>query len=81
MAPLETIWPEQMHSPPTATAYAAMRLCGAVPLTSMPAMILSGLVRYATVPIGDLMDATLDDLSDLAQRAGLEFDIVFKPRA
>lgn len=79
MAPLETIWLNEMHSPPTATAYAAMLLTGSRPLTSGVAMIHAGLARYATLTKRAAMDLTLDDLSDMAQRAGLEVDIVFTP--
>jgi hypothetical protein len=34
MAPLETIWPDEMHSHPRPVARAAMLLCGTRPLTS-----------------------------------------------
>lgn len=62
MAPLETIWPELMHSPPTKVAYAAMLLAGVVPLTS-------GIAMLCWIE-GKLIE-TLNELADACRRHGL----------
>jgi len=41
VAPFEVIWPDEMHSLPTPCAWAAMILCGRVPLTSGAAMAMA----------------------------------------
>ena len=69
MAPLEMIWPNEMHTAPTATAYAAKLLCGHPILTSDAAMIW-----WASGPY-----KTLDDLSDRAAALGLRVTVLMTP--
>ena len=49
MAPLETIWPNELHIPPTRAAWAAMLLCGTAPLTSKIGLQMA-LMREAQRP-------------------------------
>ena len=72
MAPFESIWPEQMHVPPTAVALAAKVLCGHPVLTSDIALA-SMFWRQGS---GRHIE-TLDDLSDAAESFGLEPVITF----
>ena len=54
MAPLEYIFPDEMHTPPTPVAYAAKCLCGHQVLTSA-----SGMIWWRNGPVkapNDLID-------------------------
>ena len=74
MAPLEVIFPNEMHVLPTQVASAAMKLFGVQPLTSEVAMIVASYRRGTRREI-----ETLDDLSDAAAWHGLNVAVRLTP--
>lgn len=74
MAPLETLWPNELHVLPRMTAWAAMSLCRHRPLTSKVAIICA---RFQQKNGRDV--ETLDDLSDAAFDFGIRVEVLLTP--
>ena len=74
MAPLETIWPNEMHVLPTPTALAAKMLCGHGVLTSSIALVSMAWKRTSRRDI-----ETINDLADAAHELGLDVEVALTP--
>ena len=76
MAPLEVIWPDEMHTLPTPVALAAMLLCGHQALTSSIALVSMAWKRTSGRDI-----ETVNDLADAGSDLGLHVGVAFTPNA
>lgn len=75
MAPLEKLFPDQMHSPPTPISWVTMRMCGTWPMTSEISLALHGFVT--SVNPRSLGNLSLDAFYELAEAYGKVLDIRF----
>ena len=74
MAPLEVIWPDEMHVLPTPAAWAAKMLCGHQALTSSIALAS---MAWKWTSKRDI--ETLDDLADAGSDIGLHVSVALTP--